>query len=76
MTYMTQNPDTVSNMNLEKKSEAHKCARWKPREKIFIAAVEYVTAEGHRQGKCFSSIRWDCLRDLFNKKVGKDWTIT
>ncbi|CAA2981643.1 Hypothetical predicted protein [Olea europaea subsp. europaea] len=39
-------------------------------------AAEHVTAEGHRWEKCFSSTTWERLRDLFNKNVRKDWTIT
>ncbi|CAA3031227.1 Hypothetical predicted protein [Olea europaea subsp. europaea] len=70
--YTTQNPDTMqgasSNPNLEKKPEAHKCARWEPRQqKIFTSFVEHVTAEGHRRGKCFSSTGREHLRELFNK---------
>ncbi|CAA3010902.1 Hypothetical predicted protein [Olea europaea subsp. europaea] len=81
MMYTTQNSDAMqgasSNPHLEKKSEARKCARWEPCEqKIFMSAVEHVTAKGHRRGKCFSSTGWERLRNLFNKNAGKDWTMT
>ncbi|CAA3014786.1 Hypothetical predicted protein [Olea europaea subsp. europaea] len=72
-------PETMaasSNPNLENKSEARKCARWEPREqKIFMFAVENFTAEGYRRRKCFSSTGWERLCELFNKNVGKNWTI-
>ncbi|CAA2985095.1 Hypothetical predicted protein [Olea europaea subsp. europaea] len=69
-------PAVSSNPIPKNKSEACKCARWEPREqKIFMSVAEHVTAEGHRRGKCFSSIGWERLRESFNKNAGKNWTI-
>lgn len=54
-----------------------KSAKWDPPvHKIFISTREIVVAEGHRQGKCFSTKGWQHLCELFNRSAGKNWTIT
>ncbi|CAA2978978.1 Hypothetical predicted protein [Olea europaea subsp. europaea] len=52
-------------------------AKWNSPERwVFIAMCETVIAEGHRQGKCFSTKGWQRIVEIFNNSAGKKWTTT
>lgn len=62
----------LSNPHVERKTKTRKCGRWESREqKIFIATVKYVIADGRCWGKCFLTTGWECISDLLNKNFGK-----
>ncbi|CAA3002796.1 Hypothetical predicted protein [Olea europaea subsp. europaea] len=61
----------------DRRIDTQKCAKWDPQEHhIFISMAEHITAEGHRRGKCFTTVGWERIWELFNKRAGEDWTVT
>ncbi|CAA2994167.1 Hypothetical predicted protein [Olea europaea subsp. europaea] len=76
-TWVEPVPAATPSRRSDRRTDGRKCAKWDPQEhRIFISVVEYVTAEGHHRGKCFTTAGWESIRELFNKRAGKDWTVT
>ncbi|CAA3017650.1 Hypothetical predicted protein [Olea europaea subsp. europaea] len=76
-TWVEPLPAVTPSRRSDRRTDGRKCAKWDPQEhRIFISVVEYVTAKGHRRGKCFTTAGWERIREFFNKRAGKDWTVT
>ncbi|CAA2979584.1 Hypothetical predicted protein [Olea europaea subsp. europaea] len=76
-TWVEPVPAATPSRRFDRRTDGRKCAKWDPQEHlIFISVVEYITAKGHRRGKCFMIAGWERIRELFNKRAGKDWTFT
>ncbi|CAA2991830.1 Hypothetical predicted protein [Olea europaea subsp. europaea] len=69
------NSSTSHGHHVDSKSGPRKHAQWIDYEtQIFVAAYETVIADGHRNGKCFTTFRWQTLIHLFNTNFGHNWS--
>ncbi|CAA3026818.1 Hypothetical predicted protein [Olea europaea subsp. europaea] len=61
----------------ESQPTVRKLAKWNsPERKVFISTCETVIAKGHRRDKCFSTKGWQHITEMFNRKDGKNWTVS